>query len=633
MNKDLQKSYWIWYPGDFERYHAMKQNFSRVERGAGWPAFWKSEGFHNRVVFRKSFYLQEPAVFTVYSRAIGFVLVQDRKYPFGREIVCGPGEQKISVHAACIETFPCIYIEGDGIRSDDTWMAEDYDEPPVLAGFSRNYTEKEQDPAVWNYTEKKVLPILAENTGGGVLFTFETEMTAQIKVLTDNGMAGMTVYCGESKEEALDTVHCYHFWNPDEDGLCPRCAVRYVFIPGRTRADVQVEALYQYVDFPVKTKFHCNDEQLNRIWDVAEHTLRLCSGIFFIDGIKRDQWIWCGDTYQNILVNPCLLADPDIDQRTLLALRGNDPMTTHINTIVDYTLIWVLAVREHYQSFGDLRFLRRIWPKVQSLMAFCEEQLDRNGFLTGRKKDWIYIDWADLDKTGPLCAEQMFFAAAYGAMEEMASFLGEYAAGFSARKKELVKKIRHFYWNAEKGAFIDSFVSGKKQVTRHANILAVVYGIADEKEKESILHNVILNDQIPAITTPYFQFFELDALCRLGYLDLVLEKIRSYWGGMLERGAATFWEEYDPSVPEEEQYDMYGDRFGKSMCHAWAASPIYFFVRYFLGLTLTEPGGAKYTIRPHTEFFESFDCHLNVGSRILHLVWDGKEFTCEEEEK
>ena len=28
----MSKSYWIWYPGDFELYHGMKQNFSRVEQ-------------------------------------------------------------------------------------------------------------------------------------------------------------------------------------------------------------------------------------------------------------------------------------------------------------------------------------------------------------------------------------------------------------------------------------------------------------------------------------------------------------------------------------------------------------------------------------------------------------------------
>ena len=52
----MSKSYWIWYPGDFELYHGMKQNFSRVERGFGWPAFWKSEGFRNRVAFRRTYH-------------------------------------------------------------------------------------------------------------------------------------------------------------------------------------------------------------------------------------------------------------------------------------------------------------------------------------------------------------------------------------------------------------------------------------------------------------------------------------------------------------------------------------------------------------------------------------------------
>ena len=29
----MENTFWIWYPGDFELYHGMKQNFSRVERG------------------------------------------------------------------------------------------------------------------------------------------------------------------------------------------------------------------------------------------------------------------------------------------------------------------------------------------------------------------------------------------------------------------------------------------------------------------------------------------------------------------------------------------------------------------------------------------------------------------------
>ena len=104
--------------------------------------------------------------------------------------------------------------------------------------------------------------------------------------------------------------------------------------PNCKAEDVEITAFYQYVDFPKRASFKCNDEKLNKIWEVAEHTFRLCSGIFFLDGVKRDKWIWSGDAYQSFFVNQYLLADPDIDQRTLLALRGNDPMTRHINTIM-----------------------------------------------------------------------------------------------------------------------------------------------------------------------------------------------------------------------------------------------------------------------------------------------------------
>ena len=71
----MENTFWIWYPGDFELYHAMKQNFSRVERGFGWPAFWKSEGFRNRVAFRRTYELEQETSFTVFSNAIGHVLV------------------------------------------------------------------------------------------------------------------------------------------------------------------------------------------------------------------------------------------------------------------------------------------------------------------------------------------------------------------------------------------------------------------------------------------------------------------------------------------------------------------------------------------------------------------------------
>lgn len=621
----MGKSYWIWYPGDMELYYGMKQNFSRVERGFGWPAFWKSEGFRNRVAFRRTYQLKQETKFTVISDATGFVLVNDRKYPFGQEVICSAGEAVIAVHAGCIEEFPSIYIQGEVICSDEGWMVEDYDKPLVRVGFSKYFTSPTQRPSHWEYAEKTYMPVHIEECNGGLLCEFETELTAQIEVKFTDEKKEVRVYCGESREEALDREHCYYSWLTDPDtGRCPRCAVRFAFLDGVKASEVQVRALHQYVDIPVKAEFSCSDEKLNSIWKVAEHTFRLCSGIFFIDGIKRDKWIWSGDAYQSLFVNQYLLADKDINRRTWLALRGNDSMTTHINTIVDYTLFWILGVQVHYEAYADRAFLEQVYPKMCSTMEFCEKQLDDYGFIVGREKDWIYIDWADLDKDGPLCAEQMLLAKCWKVMAEMSRVLGFSDESYMGKYQALTAQIQKRFWDEEKGAYIDSFTSGKRHVTRHANIFALLFGIAEEEKQTSIIENVLENPEIPQITTPYFQFYELEALCQAGHLEEVLEKIKGYWGGMLDRGAVTFWEEFDPEAPVEEQYDMYGDRFGKSLCHAWGASPIYLLGRYFMGIRPLCPGEERFEVKPHLEFFENLDCRFPIADGTVRIKWDGK---------
>ena len=301
--------------------------------------------------------------------------------------------------------------------------------------------------------------------------------------------------------------------------------------------------------------------------------------------------------------------------------------------VMEFLFLGYKSHEAYEEAYEDLEFLDQIYPRMCTLMEFCEGQLDEQGFLIGRKDDWIFIDWADLDKEGPLCAEQMLFAECYHTMAGVSRKLGMEAARceeYQKKYEDLIKKINLFYWDNDKGAYIDSFVSGKRHVARHANIFAVLFDIADERQKKQIVANVLLNEQIPRITTPYFKFYEMDALYRMGYLEEVLARVREYWGGMLERGAVTFWEEYDPAVPEEEQYDMYGDRFGKSLCHAWSASPIYLLSRYFIGLEVTDPVHGKYELHPHLEFFESLDCTLPVGEKDIHILWDGRELKVEE---
>ena len=233
MEKRKYGPVWMWYPGDFELYHGMKQNFSRVERGFGWPAFWKSEGFRNRIVFRRTYELSQETSFCTFSSAIGYVLVQElsldreKKYPLGTKIFCGPGTVRISIHLAKIEAFPSVYVKGELIYSDKGWSVEDYSNPAQSAGWSKYFTQENQDPSCWDYSEKVYEPVKTEEVDGGVLYELETELTAVLEITYCEGYRPLRVYCGESREEALDLEHCYYSWEPDKK-TADALAVRFV---------------------------------------------------------------------------------------------------------------------------------------------------------------------------------------------------------------------------------------------------------------------------------------------------------------------------------------------------------------------------------------------------------------------
>jgi hypothetical protein len=95
------------------------------------------------------------------------------------------------------------------------------------------------------------------------------------------------------------------------------------------------------------------------------------------------------------------------------------------------------------------------------------------------------------------------------------------------------------------------------------------------------------------------RFYELEALCAMGEQDYVLKEMKDYWGGMLNLGATSFWEEYNPSQSGAAHLAMYGRKFGKSLCHAWGASPIYLLGKYYLGVKPTSAGYATYVVEPN----------------------------------
>ncbi len=597
---------WIWYFGDLELYHSCRMHMRRDEFDYHFPPFWRLDDSHKNVVFHKRFELAIPGVIRAFANGRGMLEVDGRRYPFdGREIQLTAGAHTIEAKLMSADV-PLLFVSG-AVETDDTWDVSCYDGKWVKAGANWYFRDPDKCPVKFPFLYKELAPVNREAVEGGMLYDFGRESFGPV-TLADTAEETIIRY-GESREEALSGEAILQQRIPaGGEGALPARAFRYIWVS----REVAFKAESELLPLRRRGKYSCSDVRLNRIWDVAHHTFHLCSREFFLDGIKRDRWVWSGDAYQSYLINRYCFNDREIMRRTILALRGRDPVPSHINTILDYSFYWIMSLDEYLLMIGDAEFIRRLWPQAVSLMDYCLERRDENGFAANEGNGWIFVDWAEMDKEYAVCAEQMLLLRALETMARLAEAVGEDGSRYQAEFDGLRGKIDDFFWDEEKGAYIDSYASGKRNVTRHANIFALLFGYAGEK-RERILRNVLLNDKVPAIRTPYFKFYELDALCDAGETDEVLRRIREYWGSMVDGGATSIWEEYSPDEPMEKQYGMYGDKFGKSLCHAWGASPIYLLGRWFIGVKPTSPGYRTFEVRPQAADLDWFEGTVPVG--------------------
>ena len=95
------------------------------------------------------------------------------------------------------------------------------------------------------------------------------------------------------------------------------------------------------------------------------------------------------------------------------------------------------------------------------------------------------------------------------------------------------------------------------------------------------------------------RFYELEALCAMGEQKAVMKEMKAYWGGMIREGASSFWEKYNPTDKGTQHLAMYGRPYGKSLCHAWGASPIYLLGKYYLGIQPVKAGYSEFEIKPN----------------------------------
>lgn len=657
------KATWIWYPGDYEIWLGNKMNNRRTDRGAYFPPFWKQDSHYVTVEFSKAVGLTEDEELKIEAEG-SYNIKIDGKMLFGmpKKITLAAGKHRINikVHNQC--TPPALYVDGKTVKTDGTWnvtfedkewidesgKASDTSSTVYMPAGFYNFDNIEQHPSQFKLERERHEAVAAD--GNVYDFGKETFGYAILKGIRGNGT--INIYYGESKEEATDKDHCETLDKlevcngvvtdlatnqtaeiADEYVLGNSKAFRFICVETEGCSISGVSMDYEFMPEEEKGTFRCNDEEINRIWEIGAYTMQLTTREFFIDGIKRDRWVWSGDATQSYLMNYYLFNDNDMVKRTTWLLAGKAPITSHINTIMDYTFFWFNSVYDYYLYSGDRHFLTQIYPTMKTYMDYVLGRTDEDGMVEGMDGDWVFVDWADkpMDKHGQLAFEQILFRKSLEAIAAVAKLTGNEEEGNAYQEKadELGNKLMQFFWNDDKQALVHNRLNGKQSedVFRYPNMFAIIFGYLDEERQQTVKNSVILNEDVLRITTPYMRFYELEALCMLNEQDKVMKEIKDYWGGMLKEGATSFWEKYNPDEHGTEKLAMYGRPYGKSLCHAWGASPIYLLGKYYLGVKPTKPGFEEYTIEPALGGLEWMEGTVPAPFGSIYVKMDSNSVT------
>lgn len=637
-----QDAKWIYYPGDFEIWVHKNCVLQRTERNQPYVPIWRVDSPYGTACFSKRINIAEDERASIRVDGTFFIrgLGNQLMYDFDpNDFILPAGNYVLSVWVKNYETLPSIWFKSKSYQSDESWHVRVMNDDNVPAAVYDSSSPDVPPSSFRLATEPKTGTLIRE-TPEYRLYDFGKNTFGYPVLHGIYGKGLIHIYYGESQEEAM-ADKLAETWDelrieaaqPYNDTLATK-AFRYVKIVPQKGVHVDsLSMLYEYLPVSYRGNFTCSDPLVNKIYETSMYTLHLTTREVHLDGIKRDRWAWSGDALQSYWMNMYSFFDEDVNKRTIWGLRGHSPVTRHMNTILDYSFYWLIGIESHYLYTADSVFVKQIYPRMQETIEFCISRLNAKGFAEGRPDDWVFVDWAPIDKSGELSFEQLLFMRSLLSMKRCAEIVGDQST--ASRMQELFDASRdrfeRVFWSDEKKAYLHNRKNGQRSetVTRYTNMFAILFNLIDDERKQEIKQSVILNDEILPITTPYMKFYELAALCEIGEQAKVLDFVKAYWGGMLKLGATTIWETFDPSLPADQHYAMYNRPFGKSLCHAWGANPVYLMGRYFLGVYPVAPGYETYRIEPNLGGLEWMEGSVPTPSGDIRIKMDKKQIVIE----
>ena len=447
--------------------------------------------------------------------------------------------------------------------------------------------------------------------GDSVIADFEGHRTGYLSFhLATEGRAPdapvrLRLTFGEVPTDVAEPFHPYHgqlseAWLPDE-------VLNVDFLPQSVRVPrrfafryVKIEVIDTSPEFRIrieKLRAHAvtsarstpaalpGDSALaQRIDAVAVATLRDCMQTTFEDGPRRDQRLWVGDLRLQALTNYHTFKQNDVVRRCLYlfaALPRADGLVAACVFekpaprygglhIVDYAALFNVTLADYVAATGDLGTGQDLWPVARRQLEIIGKDIDADGRYVDPGNMWIFIDWSQ-----PLhkhAAIQAVLTHAVRITAQLARRLGHAADAAELERKaaRMAAAARRDYWDAKRRLF----VSGpESQVSWASQAWMAVAGISTSAESAAALRAAIGDPKAVRPVTPYLYHYVVEGLLAAGLRRDARTMLENYWGGMVQAGADTFWEVYDPAQPLSSPY---GDIHINSFCHAWSCTPAYF---------------------------------------------------------
>lgn len=341
-------------------------------------------------------------------------------------------------------------------------------------------------------------------------------------------------------------------------------------------------------------KCHWRSERLAALDKASCQTLRWCMQEVFEDGPKRDRRLWLGDLLLQARTNYLTFQNNDLVMRCLYLFGGltfnegriaaclfTDGTPEPDDTwLFDYALLYVPTLLEYWEATKDRETLRELYPVAMKQLNIALGLLDEDGIVIDRGDEfWCFLDWGEGLSKQAGAQGVLLYALQCGVRLAQAQNDPGRVVWLESWYAKLRRAAVAALWDEASGFFVSGPARQVSVVSQLWMVLADVLPVSESRKL--LLHTLKSKLPVPMVT-PYAHHFLVEALLHVGERELALQHLEDYWGEMLDAGAETFWEVFDPQDPHASPY---GSQLLNSRCHGWSCTPAWFLRKYFTDKT------------------------------------------------